>query len=211
MQAAHYYYLTGNSDAYTYCVNWINWIDAQTIEDPHIQPRRKDTSRLLILNNVQPVRLYGQTMTIHRIITGLLSEACIFLYWRSGNAKALTWYRRLLDDLITNRVAVNGSYVQTGTGLTYAFHQAEVGKAIGMLINGRYGGVVNYTLTATAGDITAFENLYDYFYNNRGSAKPCALSNDWLPLHQRETKTYGDNEKSGWLMMPVFRKVLQTA
>lgn len=199
MQAAHYYYLTGNSDAYTYCVNWINWIDAQTIEDPAYPAAPK---------GYKPPSYFKQWPTSAPLWTnddyspdyhGLIIQACIFLYWRSGNAKALTWYRRLLDDLITNRVAVNGSYVQTGTGLTYAFHQAEVGKAIGMLINGRYGGVVNYTLTATAGDITAFENLYDYFYNNRGSAKPCALSNDWLPLHQRETKTYGDNEKK-WVV-----------
>ena len=190
-QIAHYYYLTGNTDAYNICVNWINWIDAQATEDGDFPSAPKG---YLIPTDFTIWTGYwtnGYSPDMHALVV----QACIYLYWRSGNAKANTWYRRLLDDLITNRVDSNGSYPQPSSSLTYGFHQGEVGKALGMLINGRQGGVVNYSLSATAGDTTAFEDLYSFCYNDVGTIKPCMLSEDWLPLHQREVKTFSSNER----------------
>lgn len=115
---------------------------------------------------------------------GLMAQMFIYHYWKSGISQSQTWYRRILDDLINNLQEANGSF--SGGSSTYGFHQAEIGKAFGMLINGRLGATPTYSLSATSADETAFQSLYDYMINNLGSAKPCSLSLDYLPLHKYE-------------------------
>lgn len=193
-QVARYYYYTGNADAKTVLDRWVSWLNANIIEDVAFPGTPK--------GYLPPAQYTQWTGTWDYAyyspdFHALIVQGMVFKYWRDGDAVANTWYRRLLDDLVYNRADVNGSYPQ---GLkTYGFHQGEVGKALGMLINGRKGATPAYSLTATTDDKNAFEALYAYFYNGVGYSKPCSLSPEWLPMHQRETVVYGPNEKK-WVI-----------
>lgn len=189
-QVARYYYYTGHSTAKTILDRWMTWLNTYIVEDSAFPNSPK--------GYLPPAEFIVNTGTWNNNYFSpdyhaLIIQAMIFKYWRDGDAIAYTWYRRLLDDLIYNRKASNGSYPQGNK--TYGFHQGEVGKALGMLINGRKGFIPNYNLTATNDDKQAFEQLYAYFYNNVSSQKPCALSPEWLPLHIRENISSGNNEK----------------
>ncbi len=112
----------------------------------------------------------------------LIAQAMIFKYWRDGDAIAQVWFRRLLNDLSSRQLS-NGLFAQS-SGDIFGFHQGKVGKALGMLLNGRTGGQVNYPLTAEPSDRAAFEHLVNGLVDSRGRAKLCALDFDnWLPVH----------------------------
>ncbi|MDN3515376.1 MAG: hypothetical protein NG747_13390 [Candidatus Brocadia sp.] len=196
-QAARYYYYTNNGTAKTILDRWMSWLNTNIIEDDNYPEGPSNPQGYL--PPAEYVQWSGNWNYAYYSpdFHALIVQAMIFKYWKDGDTTAYTWYRRLLDDLIYNRKAVNGSYPQGAK--TFGFHQGEVGKALGMLINGRKGATVNHTLSATNDDKDAFEELYAYFYNNVGGSKPCALSPEWLPMHQRETVTYGNNEKK-WVI-----------
>lgn len=193
-QVARYYYYTGNNDAKTVLDRWMNWLNTYIVEDtafPNIPKGYLPPAEFIVNTGTWNNNYFSPDFH------ALIIQAMIFKYWRDGDSIAYVWYRRLLDDLIYNRKASNGSYPQWNK--TYGFHQGEVGKALGMLINGRKGYIPNYNLAATNDDKQAFEQLYAYFYNNVSSQKPCAVSPEWLPLHQRENVTFGNNEKK-WVI-----------
>lgn len=141
---------------------------------------------LVVQANIDKKVMIVETETTAAHEKALMVQTFIYHYWKSGISISQTWYRRLLDDLINNRQYANGSFADSSNSGTYGFHQAEVGKALGMLINGRLGATPTYPLSATGADITAFQNLYNYMVNNIGSAKPCAMGLDWLPTHKYE-------------------------
>lgn len=175
-QLAHYYYLSADPVAKTVLDNWMTWLDTIGIQAdgdgwqvPSVYV--KDTGTVTY-------DYYSPEMP------ALIAQAMIFKYWRDGDATALLWYRRLLDDLVANRRAVDGSYPQQG-GAVQMFHQAEVGKAFGMLLNGRSGATPSHALGAGEGDAAAFQAVYDFFTTNRGTAKPCSMdAESWVPLQR---------------------------
>lgn len=97
--------------------------------------------------------------------------------------------------MILNRQFSNGLFAQS-SGDIFGFHQGEVGKALGMLLNGRIGGEVKYPLAAEPNDKTAFERLINGLLNAWGRAKPCILDlDDWLPLHHYYDQSQQLSEK----------------
>jgi hypothetical protein len=114
----------------------------------------------------------------------LIAQAMIFKYWRDGDGIAREWYRKLLDDLIDNRKNNLGAYPQS-SGDLYIWHQGVVGETLGMLINGRMGGQVNFPLGSEQKDVDAFMGLYNFMVNYRGAVKPCSMGKEsWIPLHR---------------------------
>ncbi|HHL40889.1 MAG TPA: hypothetical protein ENJ37_10320 [Deltaproteobacteria bacterium] len=188
-QLAHYYYLSGDATAKAVLDNWMAWLDGRIIGDPLYpgDPRGYLPPTTFVKDSGSYSYDYFSP-DLHALIV----QACIYKYWRDGDQKALLWHRRLLDDLVTNRKGADGSYK---ADYTYGFHNAEVGKALGMLITGRAGGAVNHQLQATAADMAAFEELYGYFTGSVGTVKPVAMSPQWLPLHAREATSQPIGEK----------------
>ena len=185
-QVAHYYYLTGSTNAKGILDSWMSWLSTRILDDAGYPSEPKGYK--VPSDFVKDTGTY-QYNYFSPDFHALIIQAMIFKYWRDGDSIAFAWYRRLLDDLTTNRKAVNGSYPDGS--YTYGVHQGEVGKALGMLINGRSGATPNHLLSPQGSDVIAFIELYDYFINSRGTVKPVALSENYLPLHTREVFTQG--------------------
>ena len=169
----HYYYLTGSSTALTVLDRWMAWLDSRILPDGAGWKVPSDFTK-----NAGTYAYNYFSPDFH----ALISQAMVFKAWRDGDTIARKWYRRLLDDLIA-RQRSDGLFAQS-SGDVYGFHQGEVGKALGMLINGRTGGEVNHQIGPEPGDVAAFERLVNGLLAARGRAKPCALdADDWLPLH----------------------------
>jgi hypothetical protein len=106
------------------------------------------------------------TTILHRNSIAPIAKAMIFKYRREGDAIAQVWLRRPLNDL-TGWQLSNGLFAQS-SGDIFGFHQGEVGKGFGMLMNGRAGGQVNYPLEAEPIDRTACERLVNGLINSLG-------------------------------------------
>jgi hypothetical protein len=100
----------------------------------------------------------------------LIAKAMIFKNRREGDEIAQVWLRRPMNDL-TGWQLSNGLFAQF-SGDIFGFHQGEVGKGFGMLMNGRAGGQVNYPLEAEPIDRTAFESLVNGLINSMGGRGP---------------------------------------
>ncbi len=183
---AHYYWLSGSVTAKAMLDNWMTWLNARITDvGPGDGIHHNYETPGVFVKDTGTFTSYASPY-----FHAMIAEAMIFKYWRDGDAVALTWYRRLLDDLIYNRVNKTGAKTGSWTNGSYTlgFENAQVGSTLGMLINGRQGAAITYPLGASGADITTFTNLYAYFTGNVGSAKPCALSSDdWLPLHAYES------------------------
>ncbi|MEJ5360209.1 MAG: glycoside hydrolase family 48 protein [Desulfobacterales bacterium] len=172
--SAHYYYLTGSADARTVLDNWVSWLSTRILDDVAGGWRLPSD----FVKNSASIEYNYFSPDFHALVV----QAMIFKYWRDGDPACLLWARRLLDDL-EGRQRDDGLFPMS-SGEVYLFHQGEVGKALGMLLNGRTGGIVAYELRAGPGDRAAFEKLVSGLLGARGRAKPCALDfDDWLPLH----------------------------
>lgn len=187
---ARYYFLTGAADAKAILDNWMSYLDTRITQVSSGTYPKYETPD----NFVRETNSY--TMAYKPFYHGLIAEAMIFKYWRDGDAIANSWHRRLLDDLTQNRVAtsgdITGAWSYSGGGIN-AYSNAQVGYTLGMLINGRNQGTINNSLSATSGDLIAFQNLYDFFMNNIDSQKPCALSPFLIPPFKYE------DDVSEWL------------
>ena len=171
--AGHYYYLTGSGAAKTVLDNWMSLIDTRILADSSSWKVPSD-----FVKDSAGYEYNYFSPDLH----ALIAQAMIFKFWRDGDAIAQVWFRRPLNDLAGRQLS-NGLFAQS-SGDIYVFHQGEVGKAFGMLLNGRTGGQVNYPLAAEPSDRTAFERLVNGLINARGRVKPCTLDfDDWLPLH----------------------------
>jgi hypothetical protein len=62
---------------------------------------------------------------------GLLAQGLIFMAARENDPLLKAEAEALLDDLVSNRQAANGSF-PSPDGLTYGFHNAEIGVALGL-------------------------------------------------------------------------------
>lgn len=267
LSMAHYYYLTGSATAKAILDNWMTWLDASDAsgDTVHVGIRPKNaalgygTGWTLPSNfNSNGTFTYGYQPTYAH---SCIAAACIYKYWVDGDALALKWYRRLLDDMHNNvkitatgyvagfmvddegagyaapsvtgtdangaafsgtatvaggkitHVAVNAAgsglvaplTVQvtdaTGTGavirayLINDLHGAyskqhagwevsEHGNTLGMLINGRPGGTVNFPLSATANDLQDFIDLHAFIVRNPSDLGPSMLNADMIPVHE---------------------------
>lgn len=121
----------------------------------------------------------------------LLLQAALHTYWRGGNAQALSILQRMMYNLtFYTEQSADGAYYSGSK--VYSFHQAEIGKALGMLLRGNsVGGTTVYSTDGIvlAQVATSFGALYDYIMAGRGSAKPCSINMNGIPLHIHQNES----------------------
>ncbi len=180
LSCAYYYYLTGDATAKAVLDEWMGWINAKiiTVSGHYAAP-----------DSFNADGTGGYTMNGPCYAHACIAAACIYKYWRDGDAVAKGWYRALLDDLhnnykITNPAPGAGSLYGAYDSEPTAWEQAEIANAFGMLLNGRPGGVVNYPLPVGPNDAQDFLDLWNFFLVNASDTRPSMMSAKWVPLHE---------------------------
>ncbi len=117
LSVADFYFRTRNATAKTILDNWMTWLDASDAsgDTVHVGIRPKFAAlgygtgwTLPSAFNSNGTLTYGyQPVYAHSCI----AAACIYKYWVDGDALAMKWYRRLLDDMHTNIKITATGYV----------------------------------------------------------------------------------------------------
>lgn len=101
---------------------------------------------------------------------GITRLACAI----AGDGSGAAGNPYLSDDLV-------GAFSTEHTG----WEAAEIFNTYAMLVNGpRAGGVVNYPLSPSANDLTAFEGLLAFYQRTSRDARPSMQTAGWIPLHE---------------------------
>jgi hypothetical protein len=108
--AKHYFY-TRSAQAKTILDNWMAWLDVNILADGAYWYPPSDF-------NVDGTVGYSYR-AVYAYAT--IAAACIFKYWVDGDAIALKWYRRLLDDIYARQR-------QTITGTLAGIYQTAEGS-----------------------------------------------------------------------------------
>jgi hypothetical protein len=182
---AHYYFLSGDSVAKGVLDNWMAWLSTRILANGAGWKVPSD-----FVKDTGTYEYNYFSPEFH----ALIAQAMIFKHWRDGDSVAGEWYRKLLDDLIDNRKNNLGSYPQS-SGDIYIWHQGIIGETFGMLLNGRTGGQTLFSLPALQKDKDAFLQLYSFMTTFKGKTRPCALGENWMPLHHFEDKAQQLSEK----------------
>lgn len=149
LSVAGHYYLTRSAQAKTILDNWMAWLDANIIADGAYW---------------WPPSGYGNdgnpTYTYHPVYSyTCIAAACIYKYWVDGDALALKWYRRMLDDIYARkRMTATGNCIgisrtTEGSGYTTA--------TVNFTVN---GGATAPTATA----VIAGGKIVRYVVNTQG-------------------------------------------
>ncbi len=169
MRLAHYYFVSGDADAWTVLDNWLDWLDDEGAADGSGWkfPAVFNDDGSFAFGDYDP----GQTAAI--------AIGCLYCYMANEDSRANTWARRILDDLRVNRQSGTYNYLYK-TDFHYGWLNALVAHAFGLAINGRSGS--SYTFTNTANDVTHFDNMVGQFFAMAGDSKPNVLNADLLPF-----------------------------
>ena len=116
LSVAQDYYITRSGLSKTILDRWMTWLDVNIIADGSgWKPPSGYTKDGNPTYDYKPVYAYA-----------CIAQACIYKYWVDGDAIALKWYRRLLDDIFarkryTGKGALQGlSKLTEGTGYSNA-------------------------------------------------------------------------------------------
>ncbi len=123
-----------------------------------------------------------------------IAIGCLHLYMKTGDSRASTWARRLLDDLRVNRQSPTYPYLYK-SDLHYGWLNALVAQAFGLAVNGRPGQA--YVFAATQEDHDHFLNMVNQFFAMAGDSKPNVLNADRIPFSYVEA---ADN----WTQAPNY-------
>lgn len=130
---ANYYYLTGDGQAKVILDKWMTWLDKSDATGDATPCGLRPKSAALGYGtgwtapsnfNDDGSLTYGYFQIY---VHAMIAEACAYKYWRDGDAIALKWNRRCLDDIHAKKItsALNGqlaniSAIKGGRGYSYA-------------------------------------------------------------------------------------------
>lgn len=110
------YYISRSAQSKVILDNWMSWLDVHIIADGEWwRPPSEFLNTGAVGYSYRPVYAYA-----------CIAAACIYKYWVDGDAIALKWYRRLLDDIFARkRLTATGelqgiSRITEGSGYTTA-------------------------------------------------------------------------------------------
>jgi len=164
---AHYYFVSGDTNAWTVLDNWLTWLNTFGTEDGEGWKFPMLFSEFGFHYGAYDP---GQTAAI--------TIGCLWIYLRRGDDRAGLWARRILDDLRENRLDPEfGGYK---SDYHYAWLNALVLQAFGLAVNGRTGQA--YEFGATQEDRDHFEALLSWLFSRSGDGKPNLLNEDLIPF-----------------------------
>lgn len=132
LSVARYYYLTGSAQAKTILDNWMAWLDVYIVADGAYWWPPSGYG-----NDGNPTYTYKPEYAYTCI-----AAACIYKYFVDGDALALKWYRRMLDDMYARKR-------QTATGTLAGIYPTAEG-------NGYTTASVVFSCDGVAPTATAF-------------------------------------------------------
>lgn len=168
MRLAQYYFVSGDPAAWEVLEHWLAWIDA------YGQPESGGWTFPVNFSE------YGFTYgTYDPGAAASLALGCLYVYLKNGDARAVTWARRILDDLRLNRVSgeFGGGYK---SDYHYAWLNALVAQAFGLAVNGRAGQA--HKFPSLPEDQSHFEGLINWMFDHAGDEKPNLLNSDLIPF-----------------------------
>ena len=118
-----------------------------------------------------------------------IAIGCLHLYMKTGDSRANTWARRILDDLRVNRQSPTYPYLYK-SDLHYGWLNALVAQAFGLAVTGRPGQA--YVFASTREDHDHFLNMVNQFFAMAGDSKPNVLNADLIPFSYVEAVSSWD-------------------
>ncbi|MFI5331429.1 MAG: hypothetical protein ACHQ2F_10430 [Desulfobaccales bacterium] len=118
--------------------------------------------------------------------TAAIAIGCLHIYMKTGDPRASTWARRLLDDLRVNRQSP--TYLKSD--LHHGWLNAQVAQAFGLAVTGRPGQA--YAFASTQADHDHFLNMVNQFFAMAGDGKPNVLNADLIPFSYVEAVSSWD-------------------
>jgi hypothetical protein len=178
LRLAEYFFVTNDDTAWPVLSNWLTWIDTYGAPDGS--------------GWKLPTRFseYGFTYgTYDPGMAASVALGCLWIYLRRGDARAVTWARRLLDDLRENRWdAEFGGYK---SDYHYAWLNALVLRAFGIAARGAAGQA--YVFPSQPEDQAHFDTLINWVLAHAGDEKPNVLNADQIPFYYSEAADVWDN------------------
>ena len=171
LRLAEFFFLTNDTAAEAILLNWLTWIDGVGAPDGNGWKVPAQFSEFGFTYGAYDP---GQTAAI--------ALGCLFMYLRNGNDLAVTWTRRLLDDLRENRLdPVFGGYK---SDYHYAWINSLVLRAFGLASRGAAGQA--FVFPAIAADREHFDALMAWVFDHAGDEKPNVLNADLIPFAYSE-------------------------
>lgn len=169
MRLAEYYFVSGDSRAWNILNPWLDWLNMAGAAD--------GSGWKFPLYFSEFGQAYGNTYDPGAAAS--LAVGCLYIYMRTGDFRANTWARRILDDLRANRQSPTFQYLYK-SDYHYAWLNALVAHAFGLAVTGRPGQA--YDFADTAEDRTHFQNMVQKFFAMSGDSKPNVLNADLIPF-----------------------------
>ncbi len=111
--------------------------------------------------------------------TAAIAIGCLHIYMKTGDSRAYTWARKILDDLRVNRQSPTYPYLYK-SDLHHVWLNALVAQAFGLAVTGRPGQA--YAFASTREDHDHFIAMVNQFFNMAGDSKPNVLNADLIPF-----------------------------
>jgi hypothetical protein len=171
MRLAEYYFFTGAAASWTVLNNWLTWIDTYGVADGSGWKFPTYFSEYGFgYGDYDP----GMAASV--------AIGCLYCYLRSGDSRADTWARRILDDLRQNRGDPEfGGYK---SDYHYAWLNALVLRLFGLAVNGAPGQ--SYPWASSSQDRDHFDALAAWIRGQAGDGKPNVLNADLIPFSYSE-------------------------
>ena len=118
-----------------------------------------------------------------------IAIGCLHLYMKTGDTRANTWARHILDDLRINRQSPTYPYLYK-SDLHYGWLNALVAQAFGLAVTGRPGQA--YAFASTREDHDHFLAMVNQFFAMAGDSKPNVLNADLIPFSYVEAVSSWD-------------------
>jgi hypothetical protein len=171
MRLAEFFFRSNDAAAAAVLRNWLAWIDRYGVPDGDGWKVPTQFSEFGFTYGAYDP---GQTAAI--------ALGCLFIHLRNGDATALTWARRLLDDLRENRLdPVFGGYQ---SDYHYAWLNGLALRAFGLAVRGAAGQA--YVFPTLPADREHFDALMAWVFNHTGDDKPNVLNADLIPFAYSE-------------------------
>lgn len=175
---AQYFFVTGDSEAWSILANWLTWIDTYGAPEG-------SGWKLPLWFSEYGFR-YGE---YDPGAAASVALGCLYIYLRNGHETAATWAKRILDDLRLNRQSTEfgGGYK---SDFHYSWLNALVAQTFGLAATGLAGQA--YRFPGIPEDKAHFESLIAWMFNHSGDTKPNLLNADLIPFSYLEAADVWD-------------------
>ncbi len=186
--AALYRLFSGDTYLDDFITDYITWIDATAITDPSILAGGTNAYKMIHWFHPYGYSHGDNDYFDPAMSHGILLQGLIFCYWYSGNATALAWIERLMNDLRVNRV--NSVLSTFTTDFAYSWMFAHIMFGFGLAEHELDGCTISNHISVSVDNLAFWEAMLTWVLSKSGNTKPNQLTADGIPY------TFYDNRDS---------------